>query len=93
MAVNIAAVLWSSQVFVFCFFPVTYPITSDSLANMNWIVVIFFGVTFFSMGFYVWHGRKHYTGPVVFVDGVAGEGHGLVLQTVGETEIETFAEK
>lgn len=93
MAVNIAAVLWSSQVFIFCFFPVTYPITSDSLADMNWIVVIFFGVTFFSMGFYAWHGRKNYTGPVAFVDGAGGEGHGLVLQTVGETEVETYAEK
>lgn len=90
MFINIVAVLWSVQVFIFCFFPVTYPITSDSLEDMNWVVVIFFAVVILSAVFYAFHGRKHYKGPVVFID---GQRHGDVLQTVGDTEEEVFESK
>ena len=90
MAVNILAVVWSTQVFIFCFFPVTYPVTADSLEDMNWVVVIFFAVVVLSAGFYVAHGRKHYHGPVAFVQ---GQRSGNVLQTVGDGEVEVFREK
>lgn len=89
MTINIIAVLWSVQVFIFCFFPVTYPVTSDSLDDMNWVVIIFFAVVLLSGGFYVLHGRKHYKGPVTYVQGQRSDD---VLQTVGEKEVEVFAE-
>lgn len=81
MAINIAATLWSMQVFVFCFFPVELPVTNET---MNWVVVIFGAVVMFAAGFYAVYGYKHYTGPVDYVQG--RRQHGAVLQTVDGKE-------
>lgn len=86
MAINIAAFLWSVQVFVFCFFPVVVPVIGD-MDNFNWVCVIFGAVVILSAGFYALHGRKHYTGPV---DYVSGKRSGDVLQSVGEEEVVRF---
>jgi amino acid transporter len=65
-AINAFAFLYSGFVIVFCCFPGQVPITTS---NANWAPAVWLGVLLLSGVIYVAHGRKHYTAPVVFVEG------------------------
>ncbi|UNI24983.1 hypothetical protein JDV02_010695 [Purpureocillium takamizusanense] len=64
--INIAAIVYSSWAFFWCFWPQYYPITA---ANFNWSSVIFTSVLLGSLFYYFIWGRWKYVGPVVRVEG------------------------
>lgn len=57
----IASIIYSIIGVFFSFWP---GVLNPSLLTMNWSVVVFFGVLILSMGFWLIHGRKVYTGPI-----------------------------
>ncbi|CCC07884.1 hypothetical protein SMACR_01449 [Sordaria macrospora] len=59
--VNAVAVAWNTFMAVIFFFPTQVPVTPE---NMNYAIVVFFFVLFFSLGFWYTHGRHYYTGPL-----------------------------
>jgi choline transport protein len=59
--INIGAVLYSSVVWVFVFFPVAIPVTPSS---MNWNSLIFGSTMIFAVVYYFAVGKKTYTAPV-----------------------------
>jgi len=61
-------------VIVFSSFPTTLPVTTDTA---NWAPAVWAGVIVAAGAVYVVHGRKHYTAPVVFVEGRRKEGEAL----------------
>jgi amino acid transporter len=64
--INIAGLLYSTHAFFWCFWPNVTPVT---VADFNWAVVMFVGVALCCMIDYVVRGRRHYSGPVVLVEG------------------------
>lgn len=68
--INLAAFLYSTFVFFWCFWPSDQETTVEWF---NWAVVMFVGVTIVSMVDYWVRARKIYTGPVVLVAGWKGE--------------------
>lgn len=70
LAVNIAAFLFILPLWFFIFWPLTTPVTAGT---MNWSSVIFFGVLFIAMVYYVIKGSRIYTGPVALVNRDAHE--------------------
>lgn len=68
--VNGFAIVWTVVVMFFSFWPTGVPVT---LVNMNWSCVLWSAVVLFALGFWVVHGKKVYTGPVVEIEaGVLG---------------------
>lgn len=61
LPVDIFATLFLILSWVFCFFPLARPVT---LENMNWSIVVFWGVVLLSLSYYVLYGKNRYTGPV-----------------------------
>lgn len=68
--INIGAFLYSLMAFFWSFWPDSTPVTAQTF---NWSVVMFVGVGTLCTIDYVVRGRKHYTGPVVLVEGWKGE--------------------
>jgi choline transport protein len=62
--INIGAVAWLLMVWVFCFFPVSIPVT---VTTMNWNVVMFVGISVIGLGYWFVWGRKAYRPPVFLV--------------------------
>jgi choline transport protein len=62
--VNVGATLFLAVVWVFIFFPVSIPVT---LETMNWNVVMFGGTMIFAVVYYIIVGRKTYRAPVDLV--------------------------
>lgn len=65
MPINIGAVLWLLTVWVFCFFPLTIPVTPQT---MNWNCVIVGGFWILGLGYWFVMGRKLYQPPVFNVN-------------------------
>lgn len=74
LPINIVAVLYSGLVVIMSCFPDGFaPAPEDA----NWAPVIWVAVVLLSVVAYVFHGRKHFTAPVIFVEGRRVEGVGL----------------
>lgn len=72
--VNAFAFFYSAFVIVFSCFPVS---ADPDPADANWAPVVWVGVMIISVVVYLLHGRKHFTPPVMFVEGRRVEGMGL----------------
>lgn len=72
--INAFAFCYSGFVIVFSCFPTTLPV---STGTANWAPAVWGGVILAAVGVYWVHGRRHYTAPVVFVEGRRKEGEGL----------------
>lgn len=68
--VNTFAVLYSSYVFFWMFWPQT---TSNAAADFNWSVLMFMVVLLIAIVDWFVRGRKIYTGPVTLTEGYKGE--------------------
>ncbi|KAK4210261.1 amino acid transporter [Rhypophila decipiens] len=66
VAINAGGLLYSLHAFFWCFWPEGTPVTLESF---NWASVMFVGVSALSLVDYVLRGRRHYSGPVVLVEG------------------------
>jgi len=75
--INAFAFFYSGFVIVFSCFPAAVPVT---LTTANWAPAVWVGVMLLAVAIYVVHGKRHYTPPVVFVEGKR-EG-GMELQGV-----------
>lgn len=78
LAINAFSVLYSLFIVILCCFPLTLPVDT---ATANWAPLIWFGVIIIAAVAYVMHGRKAYTPPVNFVEGVKMQGVGLQEST------------
>lgn len=65
----IVSIIYSVVGAFFSFWPGS---NDPTLATMNWSVVVFFGTLTLCMGFWVIHGRKVYTGPILEVEYAMG---------------------
>ncbi|KUJ12695.1 amino acid transporter-like protein [Mollisia scopiformis] len=72
--INAFAFVYSAFIIVFSCFPITLPVGTG---NANWAPLVWVGVIILSLGIYFLHGKKHYTPPVVFVEGRREAGVGL----------------
>lgn len=66
LPINAFAFCYSFFVIVFSCFPVGLPVNTS---NANWAPVVWAGVIVLALVVYVLHGKKHFTAPVVFVEG------------------------
>jgi choline transport protein len=67
IVLNAFVCMFLTVAWVFSFWPTTLPVTPQ---NMNYNSVLWGGVVLLSLGYYLWKGRKEYTGPIVeVVDG------------------------
>lgn len=64
LPINIIAFFYSCFAIIFVCFPVTTPVTSNS---MNYAIVMYVGVMAISGVYYAVHARHVYEGPVVLV--------------------------
>ncbi|KAK4890581.1 hypothetical protein LTR27_010743 [Elasticomyces elasticus] len=62
--INVFALLYSAYLIVFIAFPVTVPVTVETL---NWAPVMFAGVVVLALVYYVLYARKVYDGPVAYL--------------------------
>ncbi|KAM0542654.1 hypothetical protein ACHAPJ_012686 [Fusarium lateritium] len=74
LAINAFSVLYSLFIVVLCCFPLNLPVDT---ASANWAPLIWVGVIIIAAVAYVAHGRRAYTPPVNFVEGVKSQGVGL----------------
>lgn len=74
LPVNAFAFLYSAFVIVFASFPTSVPV---SLGDANWAPAIWAGVLLLSVVVYWIHGKRHFTPPVMFVEGRRTEGVGI----------------
>lgn len=66
LPINMFAFFYSVFAVVLSCFPSGLPVSLDTA---NWAPAVWAGVGFLSVLTYVFHGRKHYTPPVMFVEG------------------------
>ena len=71
LAINLFAFFYCGFAIVFSCFPSTLPVDTSTA---NWAPAVWAGVIFLSIVSYFLHGKRHYTPPVVFVDGVRAGG-------------------
>ncbi|THC95229.1 hypothetical protein EYZ11_005306 [Aspergillus tanneri] len=64
MAINIGALCFLLPVFVFAFFPLTSTVDKET---MNWNVVMYCGIIFIAVTYYIFRGRHYYIPPVALV--------------------------
>ena len=74
LPINAFAFLYSGFVIVFSCFPNRVPVTPSTA---NWAPLVWIGVLSFALAAYVFHGRNHFTAPVIFVEGRKQDGVGL----------------
>ncbi len=74
LPINAFAFLYSGFVIVFSCFPNQVPVTASTA---NWAPLVWIGVLFLALGAYVFHGKKHFTAPVSFVEGRKLDGFGI----------------
>lgn len=74
--INAFGFFYSGFVIVFSCFPPGLPVTVDTA---NWAPLVWVSVIVLSWVVYLVHGRRHYTAPVVFVE---GKRVGMELQSV-----------
>ncbi|KAF4945677.1 hypothetical protein FSARC_14392 [Fusarium sarcochroum] len=79
LAINAFSVLYSLFIVILCCFPLNLPVDT---ASANWAPLIWVGVIILAAFAYVAHGRKAYTPPVNFVEGVKLQGLLLHWQTL-----------
>lgn len=72
--INAFAFLYSGFVIVFSCFPQILPV---STGTANWAPAVWVGVIMAAVLVYWVHGKRHYTAPVVFVEGRREEGRAL----------------
>jgi choline transport protein len=65
--INAFAFVYSAFAIVFSCFPVGLPV---GLADANWAPAVWVGVMIVGLVSYVVHGKRHFTAPVVFVEGM-----------------------
>lgn len=70
MAVNIGALAFLLPVFIFAFFPLSTPVTRET---MNWSVAMYVGVIGSASLYYWVKGRHHFIPPVALVKREASE--------------------
>ncbi|KAJ2968465.1 hypothetical protein NQ176_g9168 [Zarea fungicola] len=70
LTINIASEMFLIFAFVLAFMP---PTPNPSAEDMNWNIVIYGGVTVFSIVYYYFSGRHNYEGPVVYVRALPNE--------------------
>lgn len=66
LPINIFAFLYSRFSVILSCFPSSLPVDASSA---NWAPAVWAGVAILSVITYVLHGRKHFTAPIVFVEG------------------------
>ncbi|KAK5025079.1 hypothetical protein LTR13_010639 [Exophiala sideris] len=64
LPINVAALLFLTWIWVFCFFPQTTPVAA---ATMNWNVVINAGIMIIAVTYYFVRGKHHYVAPVALI--------------------------
>jgi len=74
IVVNAFAFLYSAFAIVFCCFPAGLPVAAE---DANWAPLVWFFVICVALVSYVAYGHKHYTPPVMFVEGRKAAGVGL----------------
>jgi choline transport protein len=74
LPVNAFAFCYCMFVIVFCCFPGEVPVGLDTA---NWAPAVWAGVVLLALAAYFLHGRKHYTPPVIYVEGRKAAGVGL----------------
>ncbi|KAF2088825.1 amino acid transporter [Saccharata proteae CBS 121410] len=71
LPINAFGFFYAGFVLVFSCFPTSTPV---GLGDANWAPLIWAGVIIISVLTYYLHGRKHFTPPVMFVEGKRGSG-------------------
>ncbi|KAK6366330.1 uncharacterized protein PV06_00806 [Exophiala oligosperma] len=64
LPINVAALMFSTWIWVFCFFPQTTPVKAST---MNWNIVINAGIMIIAVVYYFVKGKNRYVAPVVLV--------------------------
>ena len=64
--VNVAALLYSTFAFFWCFWPSSVPVAVDTF---NWSIVMFVALAIWSVVYYFMKGRRVFDGPVVLTEG------------------------
>lgn len=77
LAINVFAFFYCAFAIVFCCFPGGLPVDTSSA---NWAPAVWAGVLALSGVSYLLHGKKHFTPPVIFVE---GKRVGNALQAAG----------
>lgn len=72
--INAWSFIYCCWAMVWCAMPTSLPVTTS---NANWGPALWAGVCVFASIVYLVHGRKHYTPPVMFVEGRRGDGVGI----------------
>ena len=67
LAINLFAFIYSAFAIVFCCFPGSLPVDTSTA---NWAPAVWAGVIVLSAITYLLHGKKHFTAPIVFVEGM-----------------------
>lgn len=67
LAVNLFAFFYSAFAVVFSCFPSSLPVDTG---DANWAPAVWAGVIVLSFVTYLLHGKKHFTAPVAFVEGI-----------------------
>lgn len=67
LPVNIFAFLYAAFATVLSCFPSGVPVVDTSSAN--WAPAVWAGVVVLSVATYILHGKKHFTAPIIFVEG------------------------
>ena len=73
--INMFAVAFASMILIFSLFPESTPVDAP---DMNWTIVVIGAVLGYALISYFVQGRKHYNGPVVYIEGRRSSG---VIQT------------
>lgn len=72
--INLLAVVYSAFIVLMSCFPSE---SSPGLADANWAPLIWAAVILLSVVAYVFHGREHFTPPVMFIEGQRVDGVGI----------------
>lgn len=74
LPINALGFLYSLFAAVWCSFPVSLPVDGSTA---NYGPALWAGVIVLALVVYAFHGRKHYTPPVIFVEGRKAAGVGI----------------